>query len=458
MVPTREQAFEILKQYNNEESHIHHAHAVEAAMRHFAELYHEDPDLWGVVGILHDIDWEETTQTPEKHCHIAPEILREAGVDEDIIHAVQSHGYGICTDIEPVSQLEKTLFTIDELTGLIITAGLVRPSKSLGDLELKSVKKKWKDIFHIFAVDGSRISIPNSKSNFENYGEMFSKQNPNRRWSMALCSTIYDVCNDIIVHGLLKRYLGSERDAALQHCAELEKLDLFKDAVIIFDRGYFSDAMFRYFADKGYLCVMRIREGFNLAKQCTGDCILTLPGDKKKGTEDINVRIIAIPLDGGETEYLATSIFDESLTAEDFKELYFMRWPIELKYGELKNQCLMEEFSGATSTSIEQEFFINLLLSNLASLVKCAADDHIKENANPNNKYRYQANRAYIIGRMKWFLARFIANVCGLSLLDDIFEGACANRSQIQPGRKSPRNKRAHARERKHFNNRKQVI
>ena len=145
MIPTREQAFEILKQYNNEQSHIHHAHAVEAAMRHFAELYHEDPDLCGVVGILHDIDWEQTTSTPEKHCHLAPDMLKKAGVDDDIIRAVQSHGFGICTDIEPLSNLEKTLFTIDELTGLIITAGLVRPSKSLADLELKSVKKKWKD-------------------------------------------------------------------------------------------------------------------------------------------------------------------------------------------------------------------------------------------------------------------------------------------------------------------------
>ena len=245
--------------------------------------------------------------------------------------------------------------------------------------------KKWRNRFRIFAVDGSRISIPNSKSNFENYGEMFSKQNPSRRWSMALCSTIYDVTNDIIVHGLLKRYLGSERDAALQHCAELEKLDLLKDSVIIFDRGYFSDAMFRYFSAKGYLCVMRIREGFNLAKKCTDDCILTLDGD--------------------ETEYLATSIFDETLTSDDFKELYFMRWPIELKYGELKNQCLMEEFSGATNTSVEQEFYINLLLSNLAAMVKSAADRHIDEHSDQKNKYRYQANRAYILGRMKWFLA-----------------------------------------------------
>ncbi|MBR1657624.1 MAG: HDIG domain-containing protein [Synergistaceae bacterium] len=145
MIPTREQAYELLRQHNNEESHIHHAAAVEAAMRHFANLYGEDPELWGVVGILHDIDWEETSSKPETHCHVAPDILRNAGVDESIIHAVQSHGFGICTDVEPSNNLERTLFTIDELTGLIITAGLVRPSKSLADLELKSVKKKWKD-------------------------------------------------------------------------------------------------------------------------------------------------------------------------------------------------------------------------------------------------------------------------------------------------------------------------
>ena len=145
MRPTREQALELVKKYNKEQSHIHHAIAVENAMRHFAELYHEDPDLWGVCGLLHDIDWEMTTETPEKHCHVAPDLLREAGIDEEIIHAVQSHGFGICIDVEPSNNLEKTLFTIDELTGLVITAGLVRPSKSLADLELKSVKKKWKD-------------------------------------------------------------------------------------------------------------------------------------------------------------------------------------------------------------------------------------------------------------------------------------------------------------------------
>ena len=145
MIPTREEALALIRQHNKEESHIHHAQAVEATMRHFAELYHEDPELWGIVGLLHDVDWEETSSAPETHCHVAPEILRNAGVDENIIHAVQSHGFGICTDVEPANNMERTLFTIDELTGLIITAGLVRPSKSLADLELKSVKKKWKD-------------------------------------------------------------------------------------------------------------------------------------------------------------------------------------------------------------------------------------------------------------------------------------------------------------------------
>ena len=328
------------------------------------------------------------------------------------------------------------------------------------DIFYKSIdkRKRWRDRFHIYAVDGSRISLPNSKSNFENYSEMFSKKNPKRRWSMALCSVIYDVCNDFIVHGLLKNYLGSERHAALQHCKDLESLNLFDNSILIFDRGYYSEDMFRYFSEKGYLCVMRLRDKYKLSRQCTGDNVLVLYGDPKKGTADINVRVISVKLDGGETEYLATSVFDSLLTAEDFRELYFMRWPIEQKYGELKNQFIMEEFSGATSTSIEQEFFINLLLSNLAALIKASADEMIEKKARSTNKFRYQANRAYIIGRLKWFVPRFLSKTSTMLALDDIFEGAVAVRSQIQPGRKDKRNKRNSDRERKHFNNRKRVI
>ena len=319
-------------------------------------------------------------------------------------------------------------------------------------------RKKWKDTYNIFAIDGSRICIPSSKSNFQKYGEMFSKKDEKRRWSMALCSTIYDVCNDFIVHGLIKRYLSSERDAALKHCAELEKLGLFNDSILILDRGYYSEAMFRYFSGKGYLCVMRLRESFYIARKCTGDCIQILHGNPKDGTSDINVRVISVPLDGGVTEYLATNIFDKSLTSADFKELYFMRWPIELKYGELKNQFLMEEFSGATSTSIEQEFFINLLLSNISALLKSSADDEIRQNKKESNKYRYQANRAFIIANIKWFIPRFLAGVQTIDMLIDIFNDSCTVLSQIQPDRKCKRKKKNSDRERKHFNNRKRVI
>ena len=288
---------------------------------------------------------------------------------------------------------------------------------------------------------------------------MFALKDPKRRWSMALCSTIYDVCNDFIVHGLLTGYLGSERAAALQHCADLEKLGQFKDSIIIFDRGYYSEKMFRYFADRGYLCVMRLKENYNLAKECKGDSIQFLKGNPKEDTEDVEVRVVAIPLDSGETEYLATNVFDKSLTPKDFKVLYFLRWPIESKYGELKNQFQLEEFSGATSTSIEQEFFINLLLSNLAALLKSSADEEIsRRQEGRKNKYRYQANRAHIIGRLKWFIPRFFAGSREIGYLLDIFDDSCVVLSQIQPGRKCVRKKKKSDQERKHFNNRKRVI
>ncbi len=140
-MPTREEALELLKKYNQNESLITHGLAVEAVMRHFAELYNEDPDKWGIIGLVHDIDYE---MYPDQHCHKAREILEKENWPEEYIRAVQSHGYGICIDVEPVSNLEKVLYTIDELTGLITAACLMRPSKSILDLEVKSVKKKWK--------------------------------------------------------------------------------------------------------------------------------------------------------------------------------------------------------------------------------------------------------------------------------------------------------------------------
>ncbi len=143
MIPTREQAYALLCEYNESDALIKHAMAVEGTMRHFSRLFPgEDESLWGLVGLLHDLDYE---RYPDQHCAKTAEILTERGIDGAIVRACASHGWGICSDVEPVSPLEKVLFTIDELTGLVNASAIMRPSKSVMDLELKSVKKKYKD-------------------------------------------------------------------------------------------------------------------------------------------------------------------------------------------------------------------------------------------------------------------------------------------------------------------------
>ncbi len=159
---TREEAFTLLKKYNKDPFHIRHALTVEAVMKWYAEKlgYEEDAEYWGIIGLLHDIDFE---LYPEEHCIKAPELLRESGVSEDIIKSVVSHGYGITTkggtaiEVAPEHEMEKVLFAVDELTGIIWAAALMRPSKSTKDMELKSLKKKYKS--KSFAAGCSREVI-----------------------------------------------------------------------------------------------------------------------------------------------------------------------------------------------------------------------------------------------------------------------------------------------------------
>ncbi len=153
-VPTREEAYSLLTQYNDNESLIKHALAVEGVMRYFARKRGEDEEKWGIIGLVHDLDYG---QFPEEHCHKSDEILRELGWPEEYIRAVISHGWGICSDVEPKTELEKVLYAVDELTGLVVTTALVRPSKSVLDVKAKSVKKKWKDKRFAAGVDRSII-------------------------------------------------------------------------------------------------------------------------------------------------------------------------------------------------------------------------------------------------------------------------------------------------------------
>ena len=142
---SRDNALELLRKYNKDEGHIRHALAVEATMGFFAEKMGGDEELWKLAGLLHDIDWETTQENPERHTHEGAKWLADAGYPEDLSRAVLAHGWSICSEVKPESDMEKVLFTVDELTGLVITAALVRPSRSVRDLEVKSVKKKWKD-------------------------------------------------------------------------------------------------------------------------------------------------------------------------------------------------------------------------------------------------------------------------------------------------------------------------
>jgi putative nucleotidyltransferase with HDIG domain len=154
IVPTREAALELFREYNKTESLLKHALAVEGVMRFMARKYGEDVEKWGVIGIIHDLDYE---MYPEQHCAMTKQILKDRNWPEEYIRAVLSHGWGLVSDVKPETLLEKTLFAIDELTGLVATSALVRPSRSVMDMEVRSVRKKWNDKRFAAGVDRSVI-------------------------------------------------------------------------------------------------------------------------------------------------------------------------------------------------------------------------------------------------------------------------------------------------------------
>jgi putative nucleotidyltransferase with HDIG domain len=153
-IPTREQAVTLLRKYNKSESLLKHAYAVEGVMKYMARKSGEDEEKWGIIGLIHDLDYE---MYPEQHCKMTEKILKENNWPEEYIRAVLSHGWGLASDVGPASKLEKTIYAVDELTGLVATSALVRPSKSVLDMETRSVRKKWNDKRFAAGVDRSVI-------------------------------------------------------------------------------------------------------------------------------------------------------------------------------------------------------------------------------------------------------------------------------------------------------------
>ena len=249
-------------------------------------------------------------------------------------------------------------------------------------------------------------------------------------------------CRWIQTRASLNPYLTSERTVAKEHIANLEALEIFTDnSIVIFDRGYYSEGMFRFFSERNHLCLMRLKSNVKIVKNCKGDTMSILPGNPKLGTEDVKIRVIEVKLPNGTEEYLATNIFDSSITPSMFRELYFYRWPIEVKYRELKTCLCLEEFSGTSAISIMQEFYINLLLSNLASLIKNEDDNNLQVPAESANKHRYQSNRSFIIGCFKGLLPKILCSILKMACIDQLYTEALRTKGKVVPDRSYPRKK-----------------
>lgn len=309
--------------------------------------------------------------------------------------------------------------------------------------------------YRLFAIDGTRLQVPRNQDNIEYFG---CARNSKARilTTMASASLLYDINHDIIVDAVIKNFDYAERKAAACHLTYLEQQDMCKNAVILCDRGYPSYEFYKRISEAGYFFVMRIQEKvYSLTRSDSEDMIRDFAPSYLKGADPVKVRVVKIPLEDEKTEYLVTNLFDETITPAMLKELYFLRWGIEGKYMELKSRLELETFTGACHTSVEQEFFITLLLSNLSSILKQDVDEEIKRQTDmKNNKYKYQANRSYIIGSLKRALCPMLCGERNIyDQLQRIYSEAVKRRSQIRPGRKYER-PRVQL-QRKHFNNRK---
>lgn len=226
----------------------------------------------------------------------------------------------------------------------------------------------------------------------------------------------------------------------MEHLSCLESIGLKDKTVVLFDRGYPSYEFYRHFDTENYFFVMRIQSAVkSLTRLSSKDEITQYCPSYIEDGKTVRVRVIHVELDDGTEECLVTNILDPAMTPAMFKELYFRRWKIESKYHELKNQLELEEFSGAVPTNVEQDFFINLLFMNLCALLKSEADEKIRQEKKKKN-YEYQANRAYIIGRLKKHLARLLSGGETIPvILAQLVKEAVKKRSQIQPNRTSKR-------------------
>lgn len=314
-------------------------------------------------------------------------------------------------------------------------------------------RKKWKKQYYIFAIDGSQLEIPTSKSTFEDFGKKTDPKNPEYSWAMGSASVLLDVLEDIIVDAALEKLNTSEREMANRHLSRLHELGIAKDAIVVFDRGYYSADIYQECINTGCKCLMRLKSTSNLCRLAGSDELTVV---KAPDGTPMECRVLKVTLKTGETEYLITNVLDYWIAPNCFRDLYFERWKIESKYLELKEQWKIEEFTGTGTLAVLQDFYISMLHANLASIAKNGADEVIQTTSGSKNLYRYKARRSFLIGRIQRLFVKWLLVSPTQKDIDELIREASRKKSQVQPDRSSERKR--HVREKKHYKNRKAVF
>lgn len=263
--------------------------------------------------------------------------------------------------------------------------------------------KTWND-FLVLAVDGTSLQLPDTLENRNTFGFIKNQHSPGR----AICSAsaLYDVLNDIIVDGLVARYGTSERSLALMHLESLDCINSDIPTIITFDRGYPSQAIFHALDRRGIKFVIRAAGSFKISNK------IQLPDSLISNTfqnRTMALRCINFVLSSGSHEQLLTNLLDPTFSISDFSQLYFLRWGVEVKYKELKGRLQIEEFTGNRPIAIKQDFYTTLFLSNLVAIAKEMTDSCIQKELQLScSQKHYQANRSFLISRMKYFLIRLL--------------------------------------------------
>jgi hypothetical protein len=283
--------------------------------------------------------------------------------------------------------------------------------------------------FHIYAVDGSTMQIPDTIENVKSFGG--NPNNTGKLSPLASVSVLYDVMNDILVDVTLNKYRYNERTSAKEHLRFLPK---FPNSIILFDRGYPSEELFRFLHSQGILFLMRLPKTFRKAVFEQDDTLFSYP--VLESEDELTLRSIHFTLEDGSTEYLVTNLMPNQLPASQFSDLYQLRWGIESKYRELKNRLEIESFNCMKPIGIRQEFFAAMFLSNLTAILKQTADCPIQNNA--LNKHVYQSSRSYILNRIKYNIVCLLrsTNSRRRKIIILLLEEAVRVRSIVRPNRK----------------------